>query len=146
MWGVLTMDGPHWVCHSPRWHILPGSELLRLPGALQGHFAVLALHFVHFPGLSHSGSQMLCRDTDRDWLCILCPSQLCTVQGPGAWRAHCPRWAMHLIHLPGPGHSVSWVCHESTTSVLVYVSSGELISGCDTPGRCQPSRIPGRRG
>ena len=55
------MDGPHWVCHSPRWHILPGSELLRLPGALQGHFAVLALHFVHFPGLSHSGSQMLCR-------------------------------------------------------------------------------------
>ena len=26
------------------------------------------------------------------------------------------------------------------------VSSGELISGCDPPGRCQLSRIPGRRG
>ena len=26
------------------------------------------------------------------------------------------------------------------------VSSGDLISGCDHPGRCQPSRIPGRCG
>ena len=28
-------------------------------------------------------------------------------------------------------------------SSVLCVSSGELISGCDPPGRCQPSRIPG---
>ena len=26
----------------------------------------------------------------------------------GAWRAHCPRWPVHLNHFPRPGHSVSW--------------------------------------
>ena len=47
----------------------------------------------------------------------------------GAWREHCHRWAMHLNHLPGPGFSVSWVHQESTNSDVLYVSSGELISG-----------------
>ena len=28
---------------------------------------------------------------------------------PGTWQAHCLRWAVHLNHLPSPGHSVSWV-------------------------------------
>ena len=31
---------------------------------------------------------------------------------PGAWRAHCPRWAVHLNHLPCPRCSVSWVQQE----------------------------------
>ena len=51
----------------------------------------------------------------------------------------------HGLYLhPSPGNLVSWVHHESTISGVLYVSSGELISGCDPPGRCQPSRIPGR--
>ena len=33
-WGVLTVDGPPWVCHSPRPHVLPGSTLLRVQGGL----------------------------------------------------------------------------------------------------------------
>ena len=55
---------------------------------------------------------------------------------------HCPRWTLHLNHLPAPGPSVSWVHRESTVSGVPCVSSGELISGCDPPGRCQPSKIP----
>ena len=35
---------------------------------------------------------------------------------PGAWQAHCPRWAMHLNHLPHPDRSVFRVHHESTVS------------------------------
>ena len=65
---------------------------------------------------------------------------------PGAWQVHCPRWAMHLSHLRGPGCSVLQVPHESTVSGVLCVSSGELISGCDPPGRCQPPRISGRCG
>ena len=56
---------------------------------------------------------------------------------------------MHLITSPRPSCSISWVCHESTISGVLCVSSGELISSCDDifpPGRCQPSRIPGRYG
>ena len=34
----------------------------------------------------------------------------------------------------------------SLVSGVPFVSSGELISGCDSPGRCQPSRIPERCG
>ena len=51
---------------------------------------------------------------------------------------------MHLNYLPGPSFSVSWVHHKSAVSGVPCVSSGELISSCNPPGRCQPSRIPGR--
>ena len=57
---------------------------------------------------------------------------------------HCPRWSVHLNYLPGPSFSVSWVHHKSAVSGVPCVSSGELISSCNPPGRCQPSRIPGR--
>ena len=79
VWGVLTVDGPHWVCHNPRWHVLPGSTLLSLQGALQGHSPKWALHFMHFPGLSHSGSWVFCRGTDPDGLC----SQIQAARAPG---------------------------------------------------------------
>ena len=62
--GVLALYGPHWVCHSLRRCVLSGSTLLRLQGTLQGHCPKWALCFVHFPGLSHSGSQVLCKGTD----------------------------------------------------------------------------------
>ena len=54
----------------------------------------------------------------------------------------CLRWAVHLMHLPSPSCLVSQACYESTVPGVPCVSSGELISGCDIPGRCQPSRIP----
>ena len=64
--GVLALYGPHWVCPSLSWHVLPGSTLLRLQGGLQGHCPKGALHFMHFPGLSYSGSgsQVLHKGTD----------------------------------------------------------------------------------
>ena len=80
VWGVLTVGGPHWVCHSPRQHVLPRSTLLRFQVALQGHCPKWALCLMQFPGLSHSGSWVFCRGTDPDGLCILCPSQFQAAQ------------------------------------------------------------------
>jgi len=78
----------------------------------------LGLHFMPFPGLSSSVNQVLGKHTLPGGWCILSP--------------------------PSPSPSVSWVCHESATSGVPCVSSGELISDCDPPGRGQPSRISGR--
>ena len=84
VWRVLTVYGPHWVCHSPRQSVLPRSALLRLQGALQGHCPMWALHYeMHFPGLSHSGSWVLHKGTDWDRLCVLCPFQVWAVQATG---------------------------------------------------------------
>ena len=80
----------------------------------------LRLCFVHFPGPGSSSDQVLGEHT-------------------------LPRCSA-AYHLPGSSHSVSRVCSGSTISGVLCVSSGELISGCNTPGGCQPSRIPGRLG
>ena len=102
------------------------------PGCSAGHCPKWALSFMHFPGLSHSGSLVLYKGTDLvvSAFCALPRSQ--QFRWPGAWQVHCPRWTI-LNHLPSPGHSVSWVCRESTISVVGHVSSGELILGCDPP-------------
>ena len=65
------------------------------------------------------------------WVCVLGPSRSEQLWQPGAWQAHCPRWAMHLNHLPGLNQAMSLLHHKSTISGVPYVSSGELISGCD---------------
>ena len=104
----------------------------------------LALDFMHFPGLTCSGlgSWVLRKGTDSFGhdICALPRSK--QLRQPGAWQAHSPRWVVHLNHLPGPSHSVSWVHCESAVSGLPCVSSGKLISGCNPPGGCQPFRIP----
>ena len=81
----------------------------------------LGLCFVPVPGPSSSGDQVLGE-------CSL------------------PRWTGVSHHLSRPRCSVSWVHSRRTVSGVPCVSSGELISGCDPPGGCQPSRIPGRCG
>ena len=73
---VLRVYGPLRVCHSLRWRVLPRSTLLRLQDALQGHCPKWALCFMHFPGLSHSGSRVPHKSTDWVELCLLCPSQV----------------------------------------------------------------------
>ena len=146
--GVLAVHGPHWVCPSSWQHVLSWATLLRFQVAQQGHCPKQTLCFVHFQGLSCSGSGawVLHRSTDSVGyvFCALPMSQ--QLRQPAAWRAHCPKWAVHLNQLPGPRCLVSQVCHESTVSGVLCVSSGELISGCDPPGGCQPFRIPGRLG
>ena len=77
VWGVFAVYGPHWICPSSRHHVLLGSTLLRLQGALQGHCPKHAMYFMHFPGLNHSSSLVLYKGTDSvDWACFLCPSQV----------------------------------------------------------------------
>ena len=73
VWGVLAVDGPHWVSHSPRQRVLPRCALLRLPGCSMRVLSQLGPVFHAFPGLRCSGSQLLCKGADG--LCILCPSQ-----------------------------------------------------------------------
>jgi len=127
VWGVLTVYGSHWVCPRSRQLVFPGSTLLRLQGALQGHCPKRALHFVHYTGLSHSCSWVLHKGTDSigHAFCALPRSE--HLRWLGIWWVHCPRWTVHLNHLPGPSHSVSGVHHENTVSCVPCVSSGELI-------------------
>ena len=127
--------------------VLSWSTQLRLQVALQGNCPKQALGFMHFPGLrcSDPGSRVLHKSTDSvgPAFCALPSSEL--LRRPCAWQMHCPRWPVHLNHLPSPSHLVSWV-HPSAFSGVLCVFSGELISGCDPPGRFQLSRIPGRLG
>ena len=145
VWGVLTVYGPHWVCPRSQQHVLSRSTLLRLQDALEGTVRSgpcisctsqvltsqvqvlgystraqtrLGMCFVPFPGPSSSDNQVLGKCTAPDVQCVLITSQ--------SW--------------------LGFLEHESTVSCVLCVSSGELMSGCDLPGRCQPSRIPGRRG
>ena len=122
VWGVLAVDGPHWVCYGPRWCVFPGSTLLRLQGAPPGYCPKWTLCFMHFPGLSFSGSQVLCKGTDPDGLCILCPSQVQATQMTGCMVGALSRWAVHLMHLPGC--SVSWVHLEGTVSGVLLSPLG----------------------
>ena len=139
VWEVLSADGTHWACHSPRQCVLPRSTRLRLQGALRGHCPPWTLHFMHFPGLSRSGSRALRKGPGPDGLCVLCPSSVRAAQVTKRLvRSALVPGQPCLMHLPGPDHSGSRVHHEGmvTVSRVPFVSSGKLISGCDTPGRC----------
>ena len=78
------------------------------------------------------------------WACILCPSQVQAAQVTRCLASTLSQLGSASYHLPSPSRSVSWLNSRSAISGVPCVSSGELISGCDPPGRCQPSRIPGR--
>ena len=135
VWGVLTVSGPHWVC--------PRSLRVCFPGL---HCSARELSEAG-PGLHTlprstplrfrlSGTPQRHR---LGWACVLCPSQVraaqatrCLTRGGGC--------------ILSPSHLVSWVLNGSAISGVLCVSSGTLISGCDPPDGCQPSRIPGRLG
>ena len=145
MWWMLTVDGPQWVCLSPRQLVLPKSTLLQ--GVLQVHCPKWTLCLVHFQGLS--ATQVLEYSAKAQSLvgCVFCALPgFNMLRWPGTQQEQCLRWAVCLMHLPSPGCSVSWMHHKGTVPGMLCVSSGELISGCDTPGGCEPSRIPGRCG
>ena len=112
------------------------------PGCYAGHCPKQTLHFVHFPSLNHSGSgsRELRKGTDSVEHVFCAFSRSEQLGRSGAWWVHCPWWAAHLNHLPGPGQLVPQVHLVSTISDVLCVSSGELTSGCDPPGRCRPSQ------
>ena len=121
--------------------VLSRSTLLRFQVALQGNSLKQPLDCVHFPGLSHSGSGSQVFHKGRlGWACVLCPSQvqaaeatrcLASVLSPGGWRILSPPWSQPLGFL-----GVQWEHCPRCAMCLLW---GELISGCDPPGRCQPS-------
>ena len=130
--------------------VLSQSTLLRLQVALQGTYLKWALGCMHFPGLSCPGSGFLGYSTKAQtqlglrFVPFPSPSSL----GNQVLGEHTlPSCAVCLIYpLLCPSHLVSWVHSRTAISGVLGVSSGELTSGCDPPGRCQPSRIPGRLG
>ena len=133
MWGALAVFRPHWVCPA-HGCVLSLSTLLRLQAALQG--AGPELHALPRPKSLRfrvSGTPQRRRFGWACVLCLPCPSSSgdqelnertlfrCSVTSP----------------LPVPA------CFQARWSGAPCVSSGELISGCDLPGGCQPSRISG---
>ena len=75
-------------------------------GCSAGHCPKRALGFMHFSGLTYSGSgsrvlRVLCKGTDSVGraFCALPRSEQLT--RPGAWSVDSPRWAIHLNHLSG---------------------------------------------
>ena len=125
--------------------VLSQSTLLRLQVALQGNCPKWALGFMHCPGLSHSGSgsQVLHKGTNSVGP-VFCALTGLSSSGDKMLGEHTLPTCGLSYCLPHPSRSVSWVRSRSTISGVLCVSSRELISGCDPPGRCQPSRIPGR--
>ena len=80
------------------------------------------------------------------WACVLCPSQVRAAQATRCLASALSQLSGVSYHLPGPRPLVFWVCSKSAISGVPCVSSGKLISDCDPPSGCQPSRIPGRLG
>ena len=144
VWGVLAVSGPHWVCPCS-WRVC-------------------------FPSLHCSGSRLLCRGTKASpalrtlprsklfrfsgtpqghrlgWACVLCPSQVWAAQVTRCLAsAHTPGGAVHLITSLVLAALFPSVQRERCLRCAVCLH-GELIPGCDPPGGCQLSRIPGRLG
>ena len=155
VWGVHTVDGPHGVFHRARQHILPRSTLLllmacvlsqsillRLQVALQGNCLKRALGCVHFPGLlGYSTKARL------GWVgLVLCPSRVRAAQATKYLASTLSPGGPCILSSP-PSQPLGFLgASRSAISGVPCVSSGELISSCDPPGRCQLSRIPGRLG
>ena len=136
--GVLVVSRPHRVCPRsqrvcfPCLHCL-GSRLLcrelseagpglhaaqvRALGYSSKAQARLGLHFVPFPGPSSSGAQVLGKRSHPQVGCV----------------SYC---------FPCPSRSVFWVYNGCVFLGVSCVSSGELISGCNPPNKCQQFRIP----
>ena len=148
MWGVLTVSRPYWVCPAHNMCAFPvytaqapGCSSGALSKAGPGLYALPRSKPLRFRFL---GTPQRCR---LNWACVLCPSQVRVAQATRCLARALSSGAVDLSYrLPSPSCLVSWVCSRRSISGVPRVSSGELISGCDPPGRCQSSRIPGRRG
>ena len=99
---------------SPGLHELPKSKLLRF---------------------SYSGSPQRRR---LGWACILCPSQVRAAQVMKCLAS----MVAATYRTPIPATRFSGCTMGDAFSGVPCVSSGELISGCNPPGQCLPSRIP----
>ena len=135
--GLLALSQPHWVCPCSRHVCFPSLHCL--------DFRLLcrerALGCKHFPGLSCSGSEsrVLHKDADSVEPAFCAIPQSDQLRRPDAWRVHTPQERCILSSPPVPA---AWFLGTPISS-MPCVSSGELISSCDPPCGCQPSRISG---
>ena len=124
------------------------------------HTGFAQSHGMCFLGLHCLGCRVLCGALSKAG-----PGVSCTSQVRATWvqvlrystRAQ-TLLGMRFVPFPGLSSSGDQVLEEHTVPVgpcilitslvsgVPFVSSGKLISSYDTPGRCQPSRIPGRCG
>ena len=122
--------------------MLSWSTLLRLRVAQQGNCSKWALHFVHFPGLrcAGSGSWVFHKGTDLVGCAFCALPRSEQLRRPGAWWAHCPRWAVCLNHLPVPAaqfprcavRAPSQVCHVSPLGSWSLAAT--LLADVNLPG------------
>ena len=141
VWGALAVSQPHWVCPRSRSRSVcfpglccSGSRLLcrELSEAGPGLYALPRSKPLRF---RYSGTPQRCR---LSWACVLCPSQVRAAQVTRSLASV----VTATYHLSRPCRSVFWVYNQHTFSGVPCVYSGELVSGCDPPSGCQPSRIP----
>ena len=114
-------------------------------GCSAGNCLMLALGCMHSPGLTAAQVQVLGYSTKvQTWLGL----RFVPILGPSSSGGQvlgehsCPQLKAATYRLPHPSCSVFWVYNSCTFSGVPCVSFGELISGCDPPSRCRPSRIP----
>ena len=115
---------PSWLVCFPCLHCL-GSRLLcwGLSEASPGLYALPRSKLLRFRYL---GTPQRCR---LGWACVLCPSQVRAAQATKYLVS-----AIAVTYcLPCPSCSVFWVNNGCAFSGVPCVSSGELISGCDSP-------------
>ena len=143
VWRVLAVFGPHSVCpHS--WHVCflvynvqaPGCSVGELLKADPGSRALPRSKLLRFRFLGTLQRHRL------GWACVLCPSQVRAAQVTRYLVSTLSQVGGASYHLPHPSHSLFWVYNMCAFSGVLCFFSGELISGCDPPGRCQQSRIP----
>ena len=132
VWGALAVSGPHRVC--PRSRRVP-VYTAQAPGCSAGELSKAdpGLHELPRPKPIRFRFRGTPQRRRLRWACVLCPSQVC-----GAQATRC------LANAVSPGGR----CVVSPPRTRPFssrgvpcVSSGGLISGCNLPGRCQPSRI-----
>ena len=103
-----------------------------------------ALVCMHFPGLSHSSSGSRVFHKAQTWLGLrFVPFPGLSSSGDQVLDKHSrPQLGAASYLLPCPSCWVFWVYNQCAFSGMPCVSSGDLISGCYPPSRCQLSRIP----
>ena len=137
VWGVLTPVACAFQIYPAQTPGCSEGELSKAGPGLLAHPRPKLLRF-RFSGTPQGGR--------LGWACVLCPPQVLAARATRCLVSTLPQVNGVSYHLPGPTRLVSGVHRKSAVSGVLCVSSGALISGCDPPGRCQPSRIPGRHG
>ena len=113
-------------------------------GCSAGNCLRWALGFVHFPGLSPSGSGswVLHKGTDSVGPAFCAFPRSEQLSWPSAWWAQFPPGGGCVLS-PPPSQQLDFLCVEQVHLLRCAMCLfWWLISGCDPPGGYQPSRIP----